>query len=90
MPSAPSAFGVTPIATALEPRSTVVRVGASGTVAAMNELDATESVLSPKPFVATAVQLYVLELVRELTVIGELEALFDCVVPPSLDVHVTV
>ena len=41
--------------TAFEARVTVVRVGASGTVAATNDDEAADAALSPKLFVATAV-----------------------------------
>ena len=64
--------------------------GASGTIAATNEADATEAALSPKPLVATAVHVYVLALVSESTVIGDVAPDADRVVPPSLEAHVTV
>ena len=89
MASPPSALGVAPMAIELEPSTWVVSVGASGTVAATNELEATESALSPKPLVATAVQVYVFVLESEETVTGEVAEVFDWLVPPSLESHVT-
>jgi hypothetical protein len=47
---------VNPTVAELEPRSTVVRLGAPGTVATTKELDAVDAALSPKSLVATAVQ----------------------------------
>ena len=54
--SPPLAFAVNPTVAEFDPRSTVVRLGASGTVATTKELDAVDAALSPKVFVATAVQ----------------------------------
>ena len=68
---------------------TVGAFGAVGTVTTMNATDAADAGPAPMPLVATAVQVYVLPFVSVLTVTGDvLEC--DCVVPPLLDVHVTV
>jgi hypothetical protein len=90
MPSPPSAFALKAIVAELLPRVRPVMVGASGTVIATKSSDGSDAALGPMEFVATTVQLYVLPLVSELTVIGEAVSVFDCVVPPSLDAHVTV
>ena len=68
-PTAPFAVNVT-IAVLL-PCVTPVSVGASGRSPATNDDDATDAALSPNPLVATTVQVYVLPLVSELTVIGD-------------------
>ena len=65
-------------------------LGATGTVAATNELDAPDAVLVPIALVATTVQVYVLPFVSEPTVTGELAPDAVWVVPPLLDVHVAV
>jgi len=64
--------------------------GATGIVAATKELEATDAALVPITFVAVTVQVYVLALVRDATVIGEDAPANDCVVPPLLDVQVAV
>ena len=74
----------------LLPRVRLTNVGACGTVPATKELDAEEATLLPSALVATIVQVYVLACVSEPTVIGDEVPLADCVVPPSLEVQVTV
>ena len=49
-----------------------------------------EGAPSPTVLVATTAQVYVLPFVREPTVMGAATSVFDCVVPPSLEVQVTV
>jgi hypothetical protein len=90
MESAPSPLALRATITELFPRVTPVIVGASGTVAATNEIDASDAPLSPMALLATTVHVYVLEFVSELTVIGELVSVFIRVAPPSLDAQVTV
>ena len=65
-------------------------VGAPGTVAATKAVEGAEAALVPTPLVAVTVQVYVLAFVSELTVTGELASDAASVVPPLLDVHVTV
>ena len=86
----PLAFAVNATIAELLPRVTPVRLGAAGTVPATNELDTLDAALLPIAFVATTVQVYVLVLVSEPTVIGELAFDAVCVVPPSLEVQVAV
>jgi hypothetical protein len=88
--SLPSPFAVKATIVEFCPRVTPLMVGASGTVAATNELDATESAPAPIALPATTMQEYVLPLLRELTVIGEAVSEFVWVAPPSLDAQVTV
>ena len=87
-----SPFAVALTATIAEfwPRVTLLTVAAVGVAAATNELVAADAALSPNALVATTLQVYVLPLVSELTTIGDEAPVFDCVVPPSLDVHVIV
>jgi hypothetical protein len=72
------------------PRTTPLMLGAGGLLAATNDVDADDAALSPVEFVATAVHVYVLPLVSEPTVIGDVAPDADCVVPPSLETHVAV
>jgi hypothetical protein len=72
------------------PCDTPLIVGAAGAAAATKELDAVDAELVPAALVATTVQVYVLALVNELTVMGELAPEADCVVPALLDAQVTV
>ena len=74
----------------LLPRVTVPIVGADGAAAATNELDAVDAGLFPVALAAVTVQVYVLALVSELTVSGDEAPDAVRVVPPSLEVHVTV
>jgi len=85
----PLPFAVKATIAAFVPRVTPVNDGAAGTVPARSELEAEEAELVPMPFVAVTVQVYVLPLVRVVTVIGELPPVAVRVVPPSLDVQVT-
>jgi hypothetical protein len=64
--------------------------GTSGTVPATNELEAADAALFPITFVAITVQVYVLPVVSDATVIGDEAPETDWVTPPSLDVHVAV
>jgi hypothetical protein len=90
MVSPPLPLAVNATIAELLPRVTPVTVGAGGVVAATNEADAVDAALLPKAFVASTVQVYVLLLLREATVIGEEAPDADCVVPPSLDAQVAV
>ena len=74
----------------LLPGVTDVIVGAPGSTAATNELDEAEADPAPTALMDTTEHVYVLPFERPLTVTGELAPLLDRVVPPSLEVHVTV
>lgn len=63
-------------------------VGALGTVAGVTELLDTDAVLVPLALVAVTVNVYVVPLVRPVTIIGDPVPL--AVIPPGLDVTVYV
>src|SRR4051794_27416561 len=65
-------------------------LGAAGVVAATKDDDAEDDGLSPVALVATTVHVYVLELVSDPTLNGDVAPVAVCVVPPSLDVQVAV
>jgi len=81
--------GDTATIAALSPRVTPLIAGVPGVVAATKEEEAAEAALSPTVFVATTVQVYVRPFESDVTVIGELTPVFDFVVPPVLETHVT-
>jgi hypothetical protein len=85
----PVLFAVNATVAEFGPRTTDVMVVASGTVAATKLDEAAEAALLPNALVTSAVQVYVLPFVSELTVTGEVALDADWVAPPSLDVHVT-
>jgi hypothetical protein len=82
---------LSPTATIAEllPRVTLETEGAGGFVPATKELDATDAALSPMEFVATTAHVYVRPFDNEVTVSGELTPVLVRVVPPVLDVQVT-
>jgi len=86
----PLPFEVNATAAELLPPPTPLRVGAGGLEAATKELEAVDAALSATAFVATAVQVYVLALVSDPTVIGDDAPDADWVAPPSLEAQVTV
>jgi hypothetical protein len=67
------------------PRTAVTLVGASGVVAGVTELLATEAVLVPTALVAVTVNVYVVPFVNPKTVIGDEPPVAVC---PPLDVTV--
>ena len=87
---APSLLAENDTTAELLPPVTPVMLGAAGGDTARIELEALEAALSPVALVATTVQVYVLPLVSEPTVMGEVALDADRVVPPSLDAHVVV
>jgi hypothetical protein len=86
-PVVPAVKATTPVRL---PGVTLVIVGAPGAAAATNDAEAADATLLPIALVASAVQVYVFELVSEPTVIGDVAPDADWVVPPSLDVQVSV
>jgi hypothetical protein len=82
-----SAPGVNATKTDVLPRVTLEMVGASGAAAGMTLADADEGALVPIALVAVTVHVYVLPLVRLLTVIGDDSPVLLPAVPPLLDVH---
>ena len=85
----PVPFGAMVTIAELSPRATPVIPGAAGVVPARNALDATEAALSPMEFVATTAHVYVRPFDNDVTLSGEVVPVFERVVPPVLDVHVT-
>jgi hypothetical protein len=85
----PVPFAATVTIAEFSPRVTAEMVGAGGFVPATNELHATDAALSPIEFVATTVHVYVRPFDNDVTVSGELTPVFECVVPPVLEVQVT-
>jgi hypothetical protein len=88
--SPPSLFAENATIAALVPRVTPVTLGADGRVAATSGAEAVDARLLPKPLIATTAHVYVLAFVSDATVIGDDAPEADCVVPPSLEVHVVV
>jgi hypothetical protein len=86
----PVPFDVNATMPELLPRVTPVTLGAGGADAATKEVDAVDEALFPVALVAMTVQVYVLPLVSEATVMGEVALDADWVAPPSLDAHVAV
>ena len=86
----PSPFDVKATIAEFDPPVTDEMSGAAGVVAGTNDAEADDASLVPVALAATTVQVYVLPLSSEPTVIGELAPDADCVTPPSLDVQVTV
>ena len=62
----PVPFAVNETIAEFAPPFTPLRLGADGTVAATNDAEAVDGGLSPRPLVATTVQVYVLPFVSEL------------------------
>ena len=85
----PLPFGAIVTTAELSPRATPVIPGAAGVVPARNALDATDAALSPMEFVATTAHVYVRPFDNAVTLSGEEIPVFDRVVPPVLDVQVT-
>src|SRR5437667_10988383 len=67
------------------PRVTLVMVGASGAAAGTTGDDGSDALLVPTALVAVTVQVYVLPLVRLLTVTGDAAPVWLPGVPPSSD-----
>jgi hypothetical protein len=86
----PVPFAVNATLTVPLPRVAAPIVGAAGTVPATNELVAADATLVPSVLVAVAVHVYVFAFVSVATVTGEDAPDPVLVVPPSLEVHVTV
>jgi hypothetical protein len=79
--------GVNATETDVSPRVTLVIVGASGAAAGTTLADADEGTLVPIALVAVTVHVYVLPLVKLLTVIGDAAPVLLPDVPPLLEVH---
>ena len=88
----PSSVGaVNAVLIRASPRVTDVMLGAVGEVGfGRNADDAIDAALVPAAFVAVTVQVYVLALVRPVTVNGEATPLAAPVLPPLLEVQVAV
>jgi hypothetical protein len=71
------------------PRVIVGWCGAGGAEPASNELDAADAAPAPAELLATTVQVYMREFDSEVTVSGDAAPVFVRVVPPVLDVQVT-
>jgi hypothetical protein len=82
-----SAPGVNATETEVLPRVALVIVGALGAAAGTTLPDAAEGALVPIALVAVTVHVYVLPLVKLLTVIGDATPVLLPAVPPLLDVH---
>ena len=67
-----------------------VMMGAPGEPAGITELDGEDAGPSPVALVAVTVQVYVLPLVRPVTVMGELVPVIEPVVPPLVEVQTAV
>src|SRR5260221_401540 len=84
-------FGTLKLTSTLaSPRMTDVIIGASGTPSGTIALDSDDSLLSPTPLIAVTVHVYVLLVVRLVTVIGDATVDADPNAPPSLDPHAAV
>jgi hypothetical protein len=79
--------GVKATDTDASPAVALVMVGADGAAAGTTEADAADGALVPIALVAVTVQVYVLPLVKLLTVIGDAVPVLLPDVPPLLDVH---
>ena len=87
MADPPSKAGAVQVSVALlSPIAAAKFVGASGTVAGVTELLASEALLVPRAFVAVTVNVYDTPLVKPVIVIGEAPP--EAVKPPGLDVTV--
>ena len=79
-----------PVVVVVAPGTAFTFVGAAGTVAGTKLFDAADGALVPTVLAAVTLQVYVLPLVRPVTVIGLEDPGAEPAAPPSLDVHVAV